>query len=382
MRKRCSLVIENVYFFPEEILYEILSWLRVKSLLRYKPVCKIWYAVIKNKQFVEMHAVRNGHRFCNTKRRCKLLNSDGTKEEFLSLSYCCKGLLLVKKLSFASVTPTARPTATYQICNPATKRILDLPCPNDSVKTMMLFFNSSTSSYNVVLVYFGGKNKNEKLEFLDLGRQSNGSSPNASLSWRSLNISEFDNFSRQQRYFFRYCMSNKGVLYILALKIGQPSKPKIICADLIKQTCTTLNSPKRVWLEWHEVDFQLWKSQPSIVFIFEEKLNVWMLEDYKGQKWADTIVIPMPFLTQNPLMKMVIPRICQVDEEDYLCYPKDKNSDVVYKLASKELCTIPSVPLRVPATLASVKGMQPRKNNAGARYIGFGQKHIIIKKQQ
>lgn len=109
-------------FFPEEIWFEILSWLGVKSLLRCKSVCKLWYAVIKNKQFVDMHAIHSGHMCCNIKRKSKLRNSDGTKEEIWFLSHC-EGFVLVKNLSFASVT--------YQISNPATKRVLDLPHPHD-----------------------------------------------------------------------------------------------------------------------------------------------------------------------------------------------------------------------------------------------------------
>ncbi|XP_074301023.1 putative F-box protein At3g16210 [Silene latifolia] len=38
--------------FPECLIYEILSWLPVKSLVRFKSVCKSWRTMIKTKSFV------------------------------------------------------------------------------------------------------------------------------------------------------------------------------------------------------------------------------------------------------------------------------------------------------------------------------------------
>lgn len=241
---------------------------------------------------------------------------------------------------------------------------------------MFVFLNSSTSSYNVVSVCIDGLYANEKLELIDLGGQSNDSCPNTDLSWRTLHISEFDNFSRERVFNFKYCMSSKGVFYILALQRYQSSCPTIICADLVKQTCTTLNAPKSLCFRWHEVGFQLWRGQPSIIFILEEKLNVWMLEDYKKQKWADTIVIPIPFLEQNA----VIPHIYEVDNEECLFYHKYNSIVSIHRLVIKELYPSPALPVRVSATLVSVKGMQSRIMKPGTKYIGFPtQRRILVK---
>ncbi|KAL8145758.1 hypothetical protein AgCh_003780 [Apium graveolens] len=155
--------------------------------------------------------------------------------------------------------------------------------------------------------------------------------------------------------------SSDGVLYILALLAVESSNPMIICVDLVNEACTTHYAPQTLLFNWYEVNFQLWKGKPSIIFIVEEKLNIWILEDYKTRKWADPIVILLPFLEQNPFMKKVVPYIYEDDEEDALVYHKDSLCYRVYKLNSKELCTIPCPPLRAPATLVSVKGMQPER---------------------
>ena len=40
---------------PDEIVLEILTWLPVKSLLRFRCVCKSWYSYITNPNFISTH---------------------------------------------------------------------------------------------------------------------------------------------------------------------------------------------------------------------------------------------------------------------------------------------------------------------------------------
>ncbi|KAK1378110.1 hypothetical protein POM88_024854 [Heracleum sosnowskyi] len=47
------------------------------------------------------------------------------------------------------------------------------------------------------------------------------------------------------------------------------------------------------------------RGKPAISFVLKEKLNLWVLEDYKKQKWADTIQIPLPSLKKYPNLKIV-----------------------------------------------------------------------------
>ncbi|KAI8556884.1 hypothetical protein RHMOL_Rhmol05G0290700 [Rhododendron molle] len=50
-----STVIRATFHLPFEIAIEILSRLPVKSLLRFKSVCKTWYALIKTPSFISKH---------------------------------------------------------------------------------------------------------------------------------------------------------------------------------------------------------------------------------------------------------------------------------------------------------------------------------------
>lgn len=40
---------------PEDVLIEILSRLPVKSLIRFRRVCKIWYDLLKSLNFISKH---------------------------------------------------------------------------------------------------------------------------------------------------------------------------------------------------------------------------------------------------------------------------------------------------------------------------------------
>ncbi|KAL9238214.1 hypothetical protein vseg_012671 [Gypsophila vaccaria] len=50
-----SVAIENAEHLHESVIVEILSWLPVRSLLRFKSVCKLWYAIISSPDFISKH---------------------------------------------------------------------------------------------------------------------------------------------------------------------------------------------------------------------------------------------------------------------------------------------------------------------------------------
>ncbi|KAI3903336.1 hypothetical protein MKW98_031990, partial [Papaver atlanticum] len=40
---------------PQDIIFQILIWLPVQSLLRFKSVCRSWYALIRSSHFIQRH---------------------------------------------------------------------------------------------------------------------------------------------------------------------------------------------------------------------------------------------------------------------------------------------------------------------------------------
>ncbi|KAK1353532.1 hypothetical protein POM88_051897 [Heracleum sosnowskyi] len=221
---------------------------------------------------------------------------------------------------------------------------------------------------HALLLYNQVKQKYD-LALLDLGGQSDDPCPNADLSWRIVKIPVFDMLSRQdrqERYHFSYCMSREGILHILTSPRVGLQNPKVMCVDLVKQTCGILKVPQNLYFNCKELKFQSWTHKPSILFVRDQKLNIWVLEDYKKQKWADTMVVPLPFLEQRPsLMTELVPHIHRDndDEEDILVYIHGPGNPRLYTVKSGSVCSGPTPLMRIPATLVSLRGMQPKKKD-------------------
>lgn len=350
-----SIVGNNIPYFGEGIISEILIFLDVKSLLICKSVCKLWYAIIRENEFVEMHMTRNKGRFHLYKRNGESLNSDGIMETYQYLS-SINGLLLEKRKSSEHVK--------YRICNPSTKEILDIPYPNTRMYllAMAIYLDSSTGLYNLASISSDKKCNKFVFQVLDLGRPGNYLCYCEDLSWRTLNITEMDNLNEHGKFRFSTISSEVSMLYVLKTFKSGLGKPEIICVDLVQETHTNCIAPESIL---HDrlggVLFQLWQQKPTIVTLVNDKLSVWVLEDYRKQKWSDKMLISLTFLNEYPRLKMVVPGFSHADGEDMLLY-KFSSVCYVYKLESKEFSMVePSTGknIKVADTLVSLKGMRP-----------------------
>ncbi|CAI9089362.1 OLC1v1023926C1 [Oldenlandia corymbosa var. corymbosa] len=52
------------WYLPEELIFVILLWLPAKSLMRFKAVCKAWYALIRDPSFAQTHYANSQTRPC------------------------------------------------------------------------------------------------------------------------------------------------------------------------------------------------------------------------------------------------------------------------------------------------------------------------------
>lgn len=111
-----------------------------------------------------------------------------------------------------------------------------------------------------------------------------------------------------------------------------------------------------------------WSGNPALIFILEEKVNIWVLQDYEKQKWADMIQIPLPeFSSWNERESYIY---CNDDGEIFLRYGMELPW-WIYVPKLKQWCKRPSLPPRVPATLVSVKGMQREKKKRTTKRRGW-----------
>ncbi|KAK1366338.1 hypothetical protein POM88_041899 [Heracleum sosnowskyi] len=242
--------------------------------------------------------------------------------------------------------------------------------PHKRVGDYMILFQK-IDSYYAFSAYIDEDNMKQNFGLLDLGGQSNDPCPNANLSWKTVNISEFDKLRRPQNYNSSFLQS-KGIIYILVPPEVGLSNPKIICSDLVKQqTCATLNLPDQsLCFNSKEVCFRNWRGNPAVTYVLEEKLNTRVLEDYKTQKWADTIQIPMPFLKEQPSWNKKVPHINFDDDGEVFLQYWMVLTWWKYDPKLKQMCKDLSAQVRVPATLTSVKGMQSGKKERRAKRKG------------
>ncbi|KAK1353531.1 hypothetical protein POM88_051896 [Heracleum sosnowskyi] len=162
-------------------------------------------------------------------------------------------------------------------------------------------------------LFFNKVKKKYDLALLDLRGQSDDPCSNVDLSWRIVKIPEFDMLSRQERYHFSYFLDRQA----------------------ISSFCSRTET---------------------------EYMGV---EDYKKQKWADTMVIPLPFREHRPSLMTEVPHIHRDngDEEDILVYIPIPVNTHLYTVKSGSVCSDPPPVMRIPATLVSLRGMQLEKKD-------------------
>ncbi|KAI8557008.1 hypothetical protein RHMOL_Rhmol05G0300500 [Rhododendron molle] len=151
MAGRQSAVARATFHLPLEITTEILSRLPVKSLLRFKSVCKTWYDLIKTPDFFSKHLlqthstsllVTNYNRktqehtmslvfndgfhsngpisldFPFLNRMPSLRSGEYSREDYFYIGGICNGLVCI------SLSPFGYPLI---LCNPATRQFQEIP---------------------------------------------------------------------------------------------------------------------------------------------------------------------------------------------------------------------------------------------------------------
>lgn len=268
-------------FIPHEIYFEILGWLTVADLLRCKCVCKKWFAMIQDRKFIEMHMKRAGRRYLHK-------SEDGTRgsneiDQTFEILYHFDGLLVELGCS----------SQELRIRNPATRRILDLPYPNQEPSQLFISYLPCTGSYKVVSVYDGElEGQKSGCEVLDIG--------SGNLLWKPLEIFNYHEQDRMQEKIEVRMVG--GIFHFTRFVEDGLGEFEIVSMDLDNEVFTCCKVPKRLLSNCQRL--MSWNQNLSLASIVDEELHVWVLEDYKKQKWADRkIVIPLPFLKKDPNMK-------------------------------------------------------------------------------
>ncbi|XP_074281539.1 F-box protein At5g49610 [Silene latifolia] len=279
-------------FFPDEVFLQILARLPIKSLFRFRTVCKYWYKLPKDNYFINLFnaiSVMKSMVLVEitevSEQKCSLIFVDHMKgvSEFsldflkdrVKIRASCNGLLCCSSIPDKGV---------FYVCNPMTREYKVLPKSRERPVTRFYPDGDATlvgiacdlrdrGRFSVVLAgyhrSFGHRADNTFISLVYDSRVN---------KWRkfvSLQEESFTQMNRNQVVFVNGLLHWLTVSYscILVLDLENDVWRKIYLPS--EMGCGTGN---RMYLL--ESNGFL-----SIIQILEAWMNIWVLEDYEKQEW-------------------------------------------------------------------------------------------------
>lgn len=346
---------------PFEIMAEIMTWLPVISLMRFKCVCRQFCTLIcQDLQFIEKHRKRTTPERLNVEQivedSTKIPMLNGNKYEIFPLQYGFHGLMVVKDLA----------SQFYYLRNPSTRHILCLPDPPEGTN----FFVPASSIKTLLtgdcklLSYY--RNYTESgFQILSVNRDKH---------WRPLKLPDDDDqqgqltvvVMRKRCFVFDIGLTSTSVcLWMKIYKDGLDHMClKVLSFDIMDERFSTMtlpSFPRGFFSDLLEVHLMSWNGCPAVAELTNEALNVMVFErDNKEKKLTGTsrIVVPLRFLRENLSMKDQL--VCSsansnvltfTKHGEYFCY--DMKSEMFWATRTKTFLFKPS--------LVTLEGMIPEK---------------------
>lgn len=274
---------------PFDIISEILSWLPVESLLRFRCVCKQWCLLLtQDHQFIAIHSHRA------SPLTLQRMSSPGHilyDKNFKFLYHLSGGLLLEMSLKNSRV---------YRIRNPVIHQVLYLPDAHEGTDQIDIAFNSFTLECKVVCVH-GEDGEEVGFEVLTVGKDE---------QWRPLKhpnqdlLKQHGKQALKQKYWPAACKAKGLGHFTQLISDGKDLYMEIQSLDIWSERFTTNTVPRGFFADLNEVSVLTWNHCLAVRNITEENLNVLVLEDFKEHKWSQNkIIVPLTFLKDHPEWK-------------------------------------------------------------------------------
>ncbi|CAN6482115.1 unnamed protein product [Victoria cruziana] len=296
---------------PTDITIAILSKLPVKSLLRFRCVCRAWCTLIDCKYFGEMHldhakrkqtptfVVETDEelRFTDTKnmichiRKGELsqdapLRSIGSMNRNLSILSWCNGLCCLA--TFVSMAEP-RSTQFYQIVNPITRRSTVLPKSSlHNPEICQIVHDPASGMYKLLVVESMGHRF--RSEISNIG---------GDFSWRRLDGAYGCHRPYDKPFIngaIHWIFHPK--FYTEAGHISESSPMLIVAFDVGQEKFRTISSPQCIYLD-ENLDFLAEFSGTLCLLHFNvttHKLEFWVLKDYWNSVWIKDHSVECEFL--------------------------------------------------------------------------------------
>ncbi|KAM1033397.1 hypothetical protein TB2_036384 [Malus domestica] len=342
---------------PFEIIVEILSWLPVLSLLRFKCVCKQWFLLLQDYKFIAKHRDRTCYTLppsyhCERDKKLYVTVCD---ENFV-LKCCCSGLSLEK-------------STTSQVCrirNPATRKVLYLPDAQVcDTEFMDLGFNSLTGECKVSCVYFNRAQKEVGVEVITVGKDE---------TWRPLHKQNQNWLRRGKAVLTQSCCGEDKVDWALHLPEiiteGHDMCLQIHSLDLWSECLTTSTLPEGVFVDLENLQTFLWDNRPAVADIVGGDLHILVLVDFKEHKWSQNkIIVPLKNLKVDDTIltdEIVIKRACSntlkfQNGAQLISYDMEKKTVMVFdslELLKKRIALLKSTLISLKEMRSEINGVQ------------------------
>ncbi|XP_020270774.1 putative F-box protein At1g50870 [Asparagus officinalis] len=232
---------------PSEIIYDILLKLHVKTLARFRCVCKSWQALISDPIFIESHHRRSKQnplvllsRRCHPGGGLRWFSTHGDAKEFVSMNPQPNNRLvtLPTYLDLVCVYDSSR----IYLCNPSIEQLVCLPVESPVYK-------SSFHQHHVGLGYISSIKKHKLLRIISPDRDSaeHGMDRHCEVFTVGAKNSRWGTVANPPYKIVAHAACVDGVIYMLPHYLGlQPFIPRVCCFDLEKEKWSELQTPCQI----------------------------------------------------------------------------------------------------------------------------------------
>nr|GMD48987.1 putative F-box protein At3g52320 [Ipomoea batatas] len=308
---------------PDDIIAEILSWLPVVSILRFKSICKTWRRIIEqDDELMEKHRHRAGAATCfsyqykHMRRLGDVFVSSRFQTEKRVEFWCIdtqKGLVLEKDRGRTDLGERLR------IRNPATRQAVYLPVVAGNWTVAGMFFvgkscckviSFSQAGNSVMEGRFRAITVGVNAKWRPLNNNKSSSSPNYSVG--------IPTFLRRPRRIYGmrinyrcpkiYALSIGHVFYVV---IMDTEPKKILSVDSKNERCKSGEIPETLFSNWSNVMPREWNSKLCLYSQdAENNINIWVLQN--EDEWAKTSIVvdypvPFPFIAEDAKVYIQMP---------------------------------------------------------------------------
>ncbi|KAG0470556.1 hypothetical protein HPP92_016642 [Vanilla planifolia] len=283
----------SIAILPTDVILLILVRLPVKSLFRFKSVCRSWCRLTSDKHFIALYSMTSSekpivlleiiepaNRFSNFICVDRFESASYFSLEFLGdrvkVRASCHGLLCCSSIPNRGV---------YYVCNPMTREFRLLPRARERAFTRFhpdyeetlvgLSFDPSSWKFNVAVSGFYrpfGRRPHEKLVCMLFDSTTN--------SWYKFVSSLYDEFTHMNR--------NQVVLSNSSLHWLTHSCSYVLVLDLRLNAWRKISLPEEIIAVgfWGRIYLLELEGSVSLIQISSMWMNIWVLKDYEREYWV------------------------------------------------------------------------------------------------